>query len=151
MILSEEYKKDKHKLNDKNKHLLKEVSAADVAGEFVGRAGDIVDMKFAGPYHPEFGQLKQMLKKQIESDIMKRMWTDDITPVIDPDFIDLEWNYEYDKELKKDNSKFKNTSDTEMQLVDMNIKYDKITNKSKQNKKFVNNTSNWQTIYNKKK
>mgnify|MGYP003657321412 FL=1 len=75
---------------NKKKHLLKEVSATSATGTFVGGAGDIVDQLFAGPYHP-------VLNKQIDGNIMKRMWTDDITPIADQDYIDLDWKYEYDK------------------------------------------------------
>jgi len=82
---------------NKKKHLLKEVSATSATGTFVGGAGDIVDQLFAGPYHPEFGNIEKLLNKQIDGNIMKRMWTDDITPIADQDYIDLDWKYEYDK------------------------------------------------------
>jgi len=110
---------------NKKKHLLKEVSATSATGTFVGGAGDIVDQLFAGPYHPEFGNIEKLLNKQIDGNIMKRMWTDDITPIADQDFFDLDWKYEYDEYVKKDNSKFKNKSNTEQQ-VDLNINYDKL-------------------------
>ena len=45
---------------------------------------------------------------------------------------------------------FKNTSKTEMQLVDMEIKYDKIIDKTEENKKFINDTDRWKSIYNNK-
>ena len=38
---------------NKKKHLLKEVTATGAAGTFVGGAGDYIDQKFAGPFHPE--------------------------------------------------------------------------------------------------
>ena len=135
---------------NKKKHLLKEVTATGAAGTFVGRSGNYIDDKFAGPFHPEFSELKKLLIKQVDNDIIRRMWTDDITPIADQDFIDLDWKYEYDEYVKKDNSKFKNTSETEMQLVDMEIKYDKIIDKTEENKKFINDTDGWKTIYNNK-
>ena len=115
----------KEHINNFEKSLLTEVTATGVTGTFVGRAGDYIDQKFAGAFHPEFGELKDLLKLQVDSDIIKRMYTDDITPLADQDYIDLDWKYEYDEYVKQDNSKFKNTSETEMQLVDMKIKYTK--------------------------
>ena len=144
MNLQESYQKNK------KKHLLKEVSVAGATGTFVGGAGNIIDQLFAGAFHPEFGDLEKLLDKQIEDNIAIRMWTDDITPIADQDFIDLDWKYEYDEYVKKDNSKFKNTSETEMQLVDMEIQYDEIIDKTEENKKFINDTNGWKTIYNNK-
>ena len=184
---------------NKKKHLLNEVTATGASGTFVGGAGDFIDQKFAGPFHPDFGNLKKELENQIDGDIAIRMWTDDITPIADQEFIDLEWNYEYDKEIKKDNSKFintsdtkmqyveieikydsgenqkfikkikkkwktnidyehdkninidkskfKNTSETDMQLVDTGIQYDEVIDKTKENKKFMNSTNGWKSIY----
>ena len=144
MNLQETYKKNK------KKHLLSEVSVAGSAGTFVGGAGDIIDQLFAGPYHPEFGNIKKLLDKQIEGNIMKRMWTDDITPIADQDFQEVDWKYEYDEYIKQDNSKFKNTSETEMQLVDIEIQYDKIEDRTEEMKKFVSDTNDWKIIYNKR-
>ena len=210
MSLLESYNKNKkkHLVDDDNKHLLNEVSVAAGAETHAGRAGDHIDRKFAGPFHPEFAQLKKLLKKQVEGDIIKRMYTDDNTPVAERDFFDINWTYEYDKEVKKDNSKFKNTSETEMQSipieyhsdddideneklmniylnkddedkwktiikydykkeiefkskfkntsgdmenVDIGIKYDKIIDKTEENKKYINDTNNWKSIYDLKK
>ena len=39
----------------------------------------------------------------------------------------------------------------EMKLVDVGIKYDEIIDKTESNKKFVNNTNNWKSIYDEKK
>jgi hypothetical protein len=143
MNLQETYQKNK------KKHLLNEVSATGATGTFVGRAGDIVDQLFAGGFHPEFGEIEKLLDKQIEDNIAIRMWTDDITPIADQDFIDLEWDYEYDENEEIDNSKFK-TTDDKMQLVDIDIKYDKIMDNTEENKKFVNDTNDWKYIYNNK-
>ena len=210
MSLLESYNKNKkkHLVDDDNKHLLNEVSVAAGAETHAGRAGDHIDRKFAGPFHPEFAQLKKLLKKQVGGDIIKRMYTDDNTPVAERDFFDINWTYEYDKEVKKDNSKFKNTSETEMQSipieyhsdddideneklmniylnkddedkwktiikydykkeiefkskfkntsgdmenVDIGIKYDKIIDKTEENKKYINDTNNWKSIYDSKK
>ena len=78
------------------------------------------------------------------------MYTDDNTPVAERDFFDINWTYEYDKEVKKDNSKFKNTTG-KMQNVGIDINYDKIKDKTEENKKFINDTSDWKSIYDNKK
>ena len=145
MSLLESYDKNK------KKHLLKEVTATGATGAFVGGAGDFIDQKFAGPFHPELNDLKKMLEKQIEGDIAKRMYTDDVTPYAEEEFVDVDWKYEYDEDVKLDKSKFKNTSETDMQFVDLEIEYDKIEDKTEENKKFINNTQNWKYIYDEKK
>ena len=132
------------------KHLLKEVSATGATGTFVGGAGDFIDQKFAGAFHPEFGELKDLLKLQVDNDIIRRMYTDDNTPMTDQDFMDLEWDYEYDENEEIDNSKFKNTAGT-MQHVSIDINYDKIIEKSEENKKYINDTNDWKSIYDNKK
>ena len=126
---------------------LKEATGTGAVGGFTGRGGNYIDDKFSGGFHPEFGELRKTLEKQVDGDIMKRMWTDDITPIADQDFIDLEWDYEYTPTLEIDNSKFKSDSETEMQLVDLEINYDKIIDKTEENKKFVNDTNDWKSIY----
>ena len=79
------------------------------------------------------------------------MFTDDNTPETEQDYIDLDWKYEYDEYIKKDNSKFKSTNETEMQFVDMEINYDKIIDNTEENKKFINDTDDWKSIYDSKK
>ena len=136
---------------NKKKHLLSEVTATAGTSTFTGTAGDIVDRKFAGPFHPTFGALEDLLNIQIDRDIAIRMWTDDITPIADQDWEEIDWKYEYDKYVKEDNSKFKNTSETEMQLIDLEIKYDNSEDKTEENKKFINDTGDWKSIYDNKK
>ena len=153
MDILESYDKNKknHLVDDDNKHLLKEVTAASAVGTFTGRAGDMIDQKFAGAFHPKFGELKDLLKLQVDGDIIKRMYTDDRTPITDQEFIEIDWKYEYDEYVKQDNSKFKTNSETEMQLVDLEIKYDEIEDKTEENKKFINDTNGWKSIYDSKK
>ena len=149
MTLLESYNKNKkkHLVNDDNKHLLTEVSVASGVGGFVGAAGDYIDLKFAGPFKPDEMELEKLLNQQVEDDIEKRMYTDDITPELEQDFIDLEFEYEYTPTLDIDVSKFKSKSDTQMQLVDIEINYDKIIDKTEENKKFINDTNDWKFIY----
>ena len=144
MNLQESYQKNK------KKHLLSEVSVAGSAGTFVGGAGNIIDQLFSGPYHPEFGDIEKLLDKQIEDNIAIRMWTDDVTPFTEQDFFEIDWKYEYDEYVEKDNSKFKTQSD-KMQSVDLDIEYDKVEDKTEENKKFVNDTNGWKSIYDNKK
>ena len=151
MDILESYDKNKknHLVDDDNKHLLKEVTAASAVGAFTGRAGDYIDKKFAGAFHPEFGQIKKMLKKQVKGDIIKRMYTDDNTPFPDPRFTDLEWDIEYDELKSIDKSKFKNTSETEMQFIDdmddwksnVDYKYDDNSYLNIDKSNFTNTTS----------
>tara|TARA_Y100000593_G_scaffold40594_1_gene78088 strand:+ start:1169 stop:1609 length:441 start_codon:yes stop_codon:yes gene_type:complete len=136
---------------NKKKHLLKEVTGTGAVGGFTGRGGSLIDDLFAGGFHPEFGELEDLLNQQIDGDIMKRMWNDDNTPMADQDFIDLKWDYDYDEIGEIDNSKFKSDSEIEMQLVDLNIKYDKPIDKTEENKKFINDTNDWKSIYDSKK
>jgi hypothetical protein len=143
MNLLETYKKNK------KKHLLSEVTATGAVGTFTGTGGNLIDQLFSGPYHPEFGDIEKLLDQQIEDRIAKRMWIDDVTPELEQDFIDLDWKYEYDEYVEKDNSKFKTTSD-KMQFVDLDIKYDDVEDKTEENKKFINNTSGWKSIYDNK-
>jgi len=145
MTILDSYKKNK------KKHLLKEFTGGESAATFVGGAGSFIDTKFAGPYHPDFGEIKKQLKKQVNFDIIKRMWTDKITPKSDIDFEEIDWKYEYDKYVKEDNSKFKSNDENKMQYVDIDIDYDKITDNKEENKKFINKTNNWKSIYDDKK
>ena len=140
----------KEHIENFEKSLLKEVTATGATATFVGAPGDFIDQKFAGPFHPKSGELKKMLKKQVDDDIVKRMWVDDITPIVDPDFYEVDWEYEYDENGEIDNSKFINTSGND-QLVDLEINYDKIIDNTEENKKFINPTTAWKSIYDNKK
>ena len=151
LLKSYDKNKKKHSVKEKVKKLLKEVSAAASVGAFTGRAGNYIDQKFAGAFHPKFGELKDLFKLQVDSDIIKRMYTDDITPMSDQDWFEVDWEYEYTPVLNIDRSKFKSESETDMQLVDIEIKYDKIEDKTKENEKFINDTSDWKSIYDNKK
>ena len=135
---------------NKEKHSLDEVTAGTSVGGFTGKGGQLIDQLFAGGFHPEFGNLDKLLNKQIDDKIINRMWNDDVTPMIDPDFLEVDWKYEYDEYIKQDNSKCKNTSETEMKLVDIEIQYDKIEARTEEMKKFVSDTNDWKIIYNKR-
>ena len=57
MDLLESYNKNKEK------HILKEVTATGATGTFVGGAGDYIDQKFSGGFHPDFMELKNCCRK----------------------------------------------------------------------------------------
>ena len=135
---------------NKEKHLLDEVTAAGAVGGFTGKGGQLVDRLFGGGFHPEFGDIYNLLSKQIDDKIMKRLFSDEHTPDFERDWKEVDWKYEYDIVSQKDNSKFKNKSDTEMQLVDIEINYDKDEDRTEELKKFVSDTNDWKVIYNKK-
>jgi hypothetical protein len=63
--------------------LLKEVTAAAGAAGFTGAAGGDVDQLFAGPFHPVFGQIIDLLGKQLEDRDEKIKDTDskEVNPV----------------------------------------------------------------------
>jgi len=129
----------------KLKDIIDEVSVAGDVGTFHGAAGDIVDRKFAGPFHPEFGQLKKTLHKQIDGDIQKRMYNDDSTPPPQKDFVDMEYEYGFDEPQLYDNSKFINNSNTNWKSIDVEYKYDE---KPQNNSEYFINQSNknWEYI-----
>ena len=102
----------KEHIENFEKSLLKAVTGTGAAGTYTGRGGNLIDDLFSGGFHPISGSLKRLLKKQVEHNIAIRMWVDDITPIADQDFIDLDWKYEYDEYVEKDNSKFKTTIET---------------------------------------
>ena len=143
---------------NKEKHLITEQeggSTTTAVGTFAGTTGQGIDTLFAGAFHPDFGKIGDLLRKQLEDRFEKREWNDDITPELDVLFklIDKDsWKDEVEKivsslnKRKKELEKFINISDTEMQMVNMNIKYDKITDR-KENKKFVSDTNDWKFVY----
>ena len=71
---------------NKEKHLLDEVTAAAAVGGFTGKGGQLVDKLFAGGFHPEFGDIYNLLSKQIDDKIMKRLFSDEHTPDFERDW-----------------------------------------------------------------
>ena len=152
-LLLETYNKNKEK------HLLTEQeggTTTSAVGTFTGRGGQGIDTLFAGPFHPKFGNIESLLKQQLEDRFKKREWTDEITPELDVLFklIDKDaWKDEVNKivsslkKRKKELEKFININDTEMKMVDLELKYDKIIDKTEENKKFINDTNDWKSIY----
>ncbi len=131
--------------------LIKEVSVAGSTATHLGAKGDDIDIQFAGGFKPDEGDIKNLLIKQVDDNTEKRNFSDEVTPSFDQDFIDLEWDYEYDENKIEIPRGFTNTSKTEMQSIGVEIKYDKIIDKTEENKKFINDTNDWKSIYDSKK
>ena len=148
MNLLESYDKNK------KKHLLREVTAGGSVGAFVGTGGQTIDALFAGPYHPDFGEIGKLLKKQLEYRFELSDWNRGITPELEQLFKYLDIDYHYDKlPTEEDIQKMKKFINTtgKMQPVDIEINYDKIIDKTEENKKFINPTNDWKSIYDSKK
>ena len=130
----------------KLKKLLNEVSVAGSVGAFTGRAGNYIDQKFAGPFHPKFGNIKKELESQVDSDISKRMWNDDSTPPAQEKFVDMEYEYGFDEpKIDYDDIDFINNSNTNWKAIDTNLKYDDY--KSDYNPNYFINQSKTQWEY----
>tara|TARA_Y100000593_G_C4149834_1_gene256492 strand:+ start:205 stop:642 length:438 start_codon:yes stop_codon:yes gene_type:complete len=126
---------------------LVETTAAVAAGEFVGTRGQGIDTIFAGPYHPEFGMIKQLLKQQLEDKDLKGKWNDKVTPELEVIFRDIGFNYKFDKlEVLYNKLDFITKSETNMEYAGIDIKYD--DNKPHYNKEdFINKSqTNWKVI-----
>jgi hypothetical protein len=154
MKLSESLKNFNESLDfdDELYSILNETSAAQSAAEFVGTKGQGIDKIFAGPYHPEFGKLKILLKKQLQDRDLKQKWNKEVTPVLDKLFRLIGFDYKFDKLEKLYNKlDFITKSETNMEYVGVHIDYD--SNKSIYDKQhrdkdtFINKSlTNWQVI-----
>lgn len=140
------------KLYDKNKHLLLEQEgAADTGGVegFVGTRGQDVDDVYAGPYHPLFGKIKELLQYQLDRKVVMRKWNDEITPLLQKFFKYLDIDYKFDSLSSKDDiekmQKFINDSETKWKYLDVDMKYDKIQHTD--NTHFINQSNDWKYIY----
>ena len=168
---------------------LKEVSAGAVGG-FVGRHGKGIDQLFAGPYHPDYSEIEQILQWQIEDRKEKRNWMEDeagtnytgtpdpiggyydvdtkeardtydilfkdaeeklefnqdVTPLADLEWKSTGWDYDFDEIVSYIEEKdFINTSETNMENVGVNIKYDDESIYAGEN--FINTSeTNWEYI-----
>ena len=137
--------------NNKEKHSINAVSVVGTGATdtFTGRAGQGIDTLFAGPYHPDFGKLKELLQLQLDRRLDLSKWNIEITPGLEQIFIYLDVDYHYDKppsdeDIKK-MQKFINDSERKMKYVDIDIKYDKEKHVDKTH--FINTTSDWKIIY----
>ena len=142
-------------INDSIKNIinsvLKEETGTGAVGSFIGRGGQDIDDIFAGAFHPKYGELKDLLKKQVEDDFEKKLKNQEITPDAEYYFKTLDWDkYVFDDIYKhiENEEDFITDSETNMQNVGIDIKYD--DNKPTYNKNdFINKSStNWEYIGN---
>tara|TARA_Y100001963_G_scaffold151896_1_gene235622 strand:- start:206 stop:994 length:789 start_codon:yes stop_codon:yes gene_type:complete len=135
------------------------ISEADTGavGGFTGRSGQDVDTLFAGPFHPDFGNIGELLLGQLEWRKLIAAWNDGITPEYDVwmkliGSIHLqkqkESGYESDEEVEKKRrtnlEKFINHTD-DMMDVAIDLKFDMPDSEEKKN--FVNNTNQWKSVF----
>tara|TARA_Y100001963_G_scaffold48891_1_gene68716 strand:- start:827 stop:1267 length:441 start_codon:yes stop_codon:yes gene_type:complete len=137
-------------LRAKKRKLLNEQEGGTTGaiGGFTGRAGQDIDDLFAGPYHPDYGDIEKLLQFQLDRRDNLVKWSNRITPILKNIFELVGIEYRIDKPLSKyDKETLKNfINDTnKMQEIDINIKYDNISNTSKEH--FINKTNDWQIVY----
>ena len=135
-------------LRAKKRKLLSEQEGTSAIGGFVGRHGQDVDDTYFGPYHPDYGDIEKLLQLQLDTNKYLRKWNSDVTPILKNIFDLVGIEYKFDEPLsvkdKEELKKFINDTD-KMKEVDMNIKYDNISNTSKEN--FINSTNDWKVIF----
>jgi len=135
-------------LRAKKRKLLNEQEGTSAIGGFVGRHGQDVDDTYFGPYHPDYGDIEELLQLQLDTNKSLMKWNSDITPILKNIFELVGIEYKFDEPLSiRDKETLKNfINDTDkMKEIDMGVKYDNISNTSKEH--FINKTNNWQTVY----
>ena len=141
-------------LRAKNRKLLNEQEGTSAVGGFVGRHGQDVDDTYFGPYHPDYGEIEILLKKQLEHNTAIMKWSSDVTPILKTVFELVGIKYRIDEPLSKYDKealqKFINNSN-KMKEVDTGIKYDEIDKQTEKNSIFINRSDQWKVIYNNKK
>tara|TARA_Y100001970_G_C14237745_1_gene862943 strand:- start:1093 stop:1809 length:717 start_codon:yes stop_codon:yes gene_type:complete len=137
----------------KEKYILNEDSAGSTSsavGGFIGRHGQDVDSTYFGPFHPDYGEIEKLLQLQLDRKTVLGKWNMEVTPILKNifDYVDVE--FRVDKAMsEEDKRKIKNfINDTDkMKLIDTGIKYDKPSNRSKeQNQALINKTDDWKSI-----
>ena len=145
------------KTNKLPKKFLSEQGTGAVSGFMGGGAGQGIDDVRTGPYHPDYGLIKLLLKVQLKHREAQIDWNEDITPVMNLNwtpFNDDSWKKDVKdilkviKKRKEDEKKFI-TSGNEFEEVDVEINYDKIEDNKEKNQKFINPTNDWKEIYKK--
>ena len=111
--------------SEKNVEFMVEVTAAAGGGAHAGRRGHGIDDLFAGPFHPDYNEVGQTLKKQVKDRLAlrKKMRTtvkpDPIGGYYDTDTEDAQGAYD---ELEFLNQAKKSYSDTFTPLYDLRWK-----------------------------
>ena len=112
---------------------------------FVGRVGQKLDGLFAGPYHPDFGDIKDSLQNQLNDRYDKLDFSDINTPYLKTSFDDMGIDYKYDAKVEPDKSDFINDSEKNMKNIGIDYKFDEVGKEDKSN--FINSSeTNWEYI-----
>ena len=121
-----------------------------------------IDNPLGGYYDIETKALMDTYDYFVEIGLLKKDYNKKMTPLDDPRWnnVDDDWKElfkkhiddikKYRKELEKTTEKYKATSD-KMQVVDVDIEYDEIIDETEKKEKFINDTSDWKSIYDNKK
>ncbi len=131
-----------------NNSILKEVAATGAVGSFVGKKGQDIDELFAGGFHPEFGDLEKLLKFQVKLNKLKQQYSKENTPLVGIDWKSSGVNIDFDDIYRHiDNEDdFINKSETNMEKVGIEIKYDD-TERPYNKENFINkSTTNWELV-----
>jgi hypothetical protein len=82
----------------KLKNFLNETSmtTAGVAGHY-GKKGQDIDILFAGPFHPDYGEVGDLLKGQLSWKDSVRELTDKVTPVMELLYKLIDIDYDFDE------------------------------------------------------
>ena len=120
-------------------------TATGAVSGFTGRAGQDVDDRFAGPFHPDFNDLRKTLKLQLDKTLAKQIYNKEITPILYDDYLDVEWKYEFDEYgIDINPEDFINDSESNWKEIKTNLSYDKnpiiknyLKNKSKDEWEFI--------------
>ena len=115
-----------------NKQKLNEVATSVEGGvnvtggmhTFVGRGGQELDGLFAGPYHPDFGDLKTELQAQLDDKYQKMDYIQINTPYIKNEFetVDLDmYTFDDPSGLPGSKEKYINDSEKNWKTIDLDM------------------------------
>tara|TARA_R100001082_G_C4282244_1_gene124399 strand:+ start:81 stop:554 length:474 start_codon:yes stop_codon:yes gene_type:complete len=118
------------------------------AQKFKGKDGVEMEGLFQGPMQPAYGELKDLLQKQLDDRFEKEAYSDKISEPYKTSYEVVYDDYKFDDSsylTGKENEKFKTKGDKD-QEVDLNIKYDnKITDLIDKDI-FINDTDDYKEI-----
>mgnify|MGYP001256251315 CR=1 FL=1 len=130
-------------------------SMTGAVGGFVGRHGQDVDATYMGPFHPDYGEVEKLLQLQLDRRDELVKWNSSITPILKNVFEKVGIEYKFDQPISDEDKKklldFINDTD-KMKLVNTGIKYDKPSNRSKEDtENLINRSNDWQEVFKNKK
>ena len=74
-------------------------------GGFVGRHGQDVDATYFGPFHPDYGELEELLQIQLDTRDQLVKWNESVTPVLKNIFEKIGIEYRFDKAIDDEDKK----------------------------------------------